>query len=265
VKLEREYSKDEILEFYLNTIYWGRGAYGIQAAARTYFDIDASELSLNQSATLAGMIASPSNLDPAENHRTGRRSPAGRSHRHARAGLDRPGGPRRCGRRRCPRGHRPHRRRARPQRLLPRRGPPRAVRVDEFDEGELFRGLHIHTQLSPRMQRIAQSVLANAVADGPTDTGSIVTVDPRTGGVLALVGGPDIDTQQLNAAVVSPRQPGSTFKAFTLQAFTEAGYSPESTLPAPAELEVDTQGSDEYTVNNYGGSPTASRPSTRRR
>jgi penicillin-binding protein 1A len=253
VKLEREYSKDQILEFYLNTIYWGRGAYGIQAAARTYFDVDASELSLNQSATLAGMIASPSNLDPAEapERVDGRRQVAltgmleqdwiDQTEHDAAVAEGVPDVTERTG-----------------VELGPNAYYLDAVRrelsrVDEFDEGELFRGLRIYTQLSPRLQRIAQSVLASAVAEGPTDTGSIVTVDPRTGGVLALVGGPDIDTQQLNAAVVSPRQPGSTFKAFTLQAFTEAEYSPESTLPAPAELEVDTEGGDDYTVNNYGG------------
>jgi penicillin-binding protein 1A len=255
IKLEREFSKDEILGFYLNTIYWGRGAYGIQAAAKTYFDVDARDLTLNQAATLAGMIASPSNLDPAENPERvdGRRQVAlagmleqgwiDQADHDAAVAEGVPDVTDRTG-----------------VELGPNAYYLDAVRrelsrVEEFDEGELFRGLRIHTHLEPRMQSSAQRVLADAVAEGPTDTGSIVTVDPATGGVLALVGGPDIAEQQLNAAVVSPRQPGSSFKAFTLQAFTEAGYSPESTLPAPAELEVEVdQGSDEYTVNNYGGS-----------
>jgi penicillin-binding protein 1A len=65
IKLEREYEKDEILGFYLNTIYWGRGAIGIEAAAQAYFGIPASELDVNQSALLAGIIASPGGVRPA--------------------------------------------------------------------------------------------------------------------------------------------------------------------------------------------------------
>jgi penicillin-binding protein 1A len=253
VKLEREYSKDEILSFYLNTIYWGRGAYGVQAAARTYYDVDARELTLNQSATLAAIIASPSNFDPAENpdRVDGRRQVAlagmleqgwiDQATHDATVAEGLPEVTDRTG-----------------VELGPNAYYLDAVRrelslVEEFDEGELFRGLRIHTHLDTGMQEAAQDVLERAVAEGPTDTGAIVTVDPRSGGVHALVGGPDIATQQLNTAVVSPRQPGSTFKAFTLQAFTEAGYSPESLLPAPGELEVDTDGGDDYTVRNYGG------------
>jgi penicillin-binding protein 1A len=255
VKLEREYSKDEILGFYLNTIYWGRGAYGIQAAAKTYFDVDASELTLNQAATLAGMIASPSNLDPAENpdRVDGRRQVAltgmleqgwiDQADHDAAVAEGVPEVTDRTGVELGPNAY---------YLDAVRR---ELARVDEFDEGELFRGLRIYTHLAPTMQAAAQEVLASAVSEGPTDTGSIVTVDPRTGGVVALVGGPDIAQQQLNAAVVSPRQPGSAFKPFTLQAFTEAGYSPESILPAPGELEVEVgQGAEPYTVNNYGGS-----------
>jgi penicillin-binding protein 1A len=254
IKLEREYSKDEILTFYLNTIYWGRGAYGIQAAARTYFDVDARELTVNQAATLAGMIAAPSNLDPAENpdRVDGRRQVA-------LAGMLEQGWIDQATHDEVVAEGVPEVTEQSGVELGPNAyyldGVRRELaRVEEFDEGELFRGLRIYTHLEPTMQAAAQEVLAGAVAEGPTDTGSIVTVDPRTGGVLALVGGPDIAEQQLNAAVVSPRQPGSAFKPFTLQAFTEAGYSPESIMPAPAELEVEVdEGSDDYTVRNYGG------------
>ncbi len=67
LKLERAYSKDEILGYYLSTIYWGRGAYGVDSAARTYFGVPAAELDVNQAATLAGIIRTPENLDPADN------------------------------------------------------------------------------------------------------------------------------------------------------------------------------------------------------
>src|SRR5207245_10548199 len=65
--VENEYSKDQILEMYLNTVYFGQGAYGIEAAAKTYFSVPASALTLTQGAMLAGLIASPSRFDPVYN------------------------------------------------------------------------------------------------------------------------------------------------------------------------------------------------------
>src|SRR5690606_39049326 len=67
IKVDRQYDKDTVLSWYLNTIYWGRGAYGIGAASQTYYDVPAPEMDLNQAATLAGIIQSPERLDPAEN------------------------------------------------------------------------------------------------------------------------------------------------------------------------------------------------------
>lgn len=250
IKLEREYSKQEILSFYLNTIYWGRGAYGIEAAAQTTFDRPAAELDVNQAATLAGIIAAPEGFNPQEN-------PAGAENRRQFVlsgmlsegyltpaeydGLVAAGLPEVS------------------QRQTVAQGPNAyyldAVRrelaaLPAFAEGELFRGLRIHTRLDQRLQATAQSSLAEAVREGPTDTGAIVTVDPRTGGILALAGGPDVETQPFNTAVRSVRQPGSTFKAFTLQAFVEAGYSPQSRFPAPAELEIEDA---QTPIRNFGG------------
>jgi penicillin-binding protein 1A len=251
IKLERQFDKEEILGFYLNTIYWGRGAYGIEAAARTTFDIPASELDINQAATLAGIIAAPEGFNPIDN-------PEGADSRR-RYTLDgmlsegyitqqehdelvAAGLPEVTERRTVAQG-------------------PNAYYIDavrrelanlpEFSEGELFRGLRIHTQLDQDMQRAAQETLADAVAEGPTDTGAIVTVDPATGGVRALVGGPEIEQQSFNTAVRSVRQPGSSFKPFTLQAFIEAGYHPESRFPAPAEIEIDDA---ERPIRNFGDS-----------
>ncbi len=249
IKLEQAYDKDTILTFYLNTIYWGRGAYGIEAASRTYFGIPATDLSVNQAATLAGIIAAPEAYDPAEqperadNRRryviggmvetqaldaaqAARLTAAGLPEVTPRAGLD--------------------------------RGPNAyyldAVRrelsqVVAFEDGRLFRGLRIYTGLDVAMQQAAQVTLRDAIADGPSDTGAIVSIDPFTGEVRALVGGPDGTTQPLNTALRSMRQAGSTFKTFALQAFLEAGYSAQSVFPAPSELTV-----GDATIRNYGGS-----------
>jgi hypothetical protein len=102
------------------------------------------------------------------------------------------------------------------------------------------------------MQAAAQETLTDAVAEGPTDTGAIVTIDPATGGVRALVGGPDIATSSRSTPPCAPcASPGSTFKAFTLQAFIEAGYSPESRFPRRPSSRSRTRG---YPIRNFGGS-----------
>ncbi|MEX2533946.1 MAG: transglycosylase domain-containing protein, partial [Nitriliruptoraceae bacterium] len=257
IKLEQRYDKTTILTFYLNTIYWGRGAYGIEAAARTYFGVTATELTVNQAATLAGIIAAPEAYDPAEQpeRAEGRRQyviggmvdtgaldepeatrlvAAGLPNVTPRAGLD--------------------------------RGPNAyyldAVRrelsaVISFDDGRLFRGLRIYTGLDVNLQATAQETLADAIAEGPSDTGAIVSIDPLNGEVRALVGGPDGTVQPLNTALRSMRQAGSTFKAFTLQAFLEAGYSPNSVFPAPSQLSI-----GDATIRNYGGSGSFSQTVT---
>jgi penicillin-binding protein 1A len=251
IKLEREYDKEEILTFYLNTIYWGRGAYGIEAAAQTTFDIPASELDVNQAATLAGVIAAPEHFNPLDNP-----DGADQRRRYVLAGmleegyitqqehddLVAAGLPEVTERRTVAQG-------------------PNAYYIDavrrelaarpEFADGALFQGLRIHTQLDQSMQVAAQETLAQAVREGPTDTGSIVTIDPHTGGVRALVGGPDIDQQSFNTAIRSVRQSGSTFKAFTLQAFLEDDNHPDTRFPAPAEIEIDDA---EDPIRNFGGS-----------
>ena len=82
VKLSREYTKDQILEYYLNTVYFGRGAYGIQAAAQAFFGVDVSKLNVAQGAVLAGLLRAPGYYDPASNLDRGQGAVALRPRRH---------------------------------------------------------------------------------------------------------------------------------------------------------------------------------------
>ncbi|WP_052668171.1 transglycosylase domain-containing protein [Nitriliruptor alkaliphilus] len=253
IKLERAYEKDEILGFYMNSIYWGRGAIGIQSAAQVFFGTTVDELDVNQSALLAGIIAAPEAWDPGENPER-----ADQRRRFALGGMLEQGWLDQATHDELVDAGMPD--------VIDRAAidlGPNAYYLDavrrvltarpEFQGGELYRGLRVHTELDPRMQEAAQEELTRAIAEGPTDSGAIVTVDPRTGGVRALVGGPDARQQSLNTALVSPRQPGSTFKAFSLQAFTEAGNSPETRFPAPATIEIegDPEG---RSIRNFGDS-----------
>ncbi|HEX2028642.1 MAG TPA: transglycosylase domain-containing protein, partial [Nitriliruptorales bacterium] len=249
LKLERRMSKQEILQRYLNVIYWGRGAYGLGAAATTYFGVPATDLDVNQAATLAAMIAQPEELDPVEAPEAldERRTytlrgmteegwlPAHEAERLVAAGV---------------------------QATLPGQAVAHdvgayyldAVRdhlTAELGEDALLTGYRVTVEMDRDLQALAERTLADRLAGQPF-TGALVAIDPRDGGVRALVGGRDYQQQELNAAVEARRQPGSAFKPFTLATFVEKGFSPDSRFDAPAEIEVEVPGED-VEVANYGG------------
>ncbi|MDX1509804.1 MAG: PBP1A family penicillin-binding protein [Nitriliruptorales bacterium] len=248
IKLERQYDKDTILELYLNSIYWGRGAYGIEAAARTYFGRPAEDLTVNQAALLAGIIQAPERLDPIEN-------PEGADNRRIVAldgmlemgWLDE-------------QKHAQIVNRGLPEvteRTVVNRGPNayfidaiRHTLVNQVEAADLFRGLRIHTTLDQDIQAAAETALATGLA-GQDYTGAIVIVDPATGAVRALVGGPDITRQPYNTAIREPRQVGSSFKTVTLAAWVEDGLSVRSQFPGPATYEVPDGTGGTHEVRNY--------------
>ncbi|MGH8906588.1 MAG: transglycosylase domain-containing protein [Egibacteraceae bacterium] len=246
MKLEREYSKDEILELYLNSIYFGRGAYGIQAAAQAYFNVDAKDLSVAQAAQLAGVIPAPSAYDPVENPEA-----AARRYRYvidrmlALTWLDP----------------------VTADQLLA--APPRTQEREDisFNDApfyldivrrelerelgdEIYTGLRVTTTLDLGVQKHAQEAYDEAFA-AIDPTGALVALDPRTGGIVALVGGENYQTDQFNLAT-APRQAGSTFKLFTLAAWIEDGKSPDSYFDAPAKIVLPgVDNGEDWTVNNY--------------
>jgi len=242
VKLEQQFSKDEILEFYLNTIYFGRGAYGIEAAALAYFGQPAANLDQAQAAQLAGIIPAPSALDPHEN-------PEG-AHRRYRYVLDRLVANNWLNA-------------AEARRLAD--APPAVSQAAEvrvrtapffvqlvkrelerkLGANQVYRGLRVTTTLDLGMQNSAQRHFDRTLSELDEGTGAMISMDPTTGGVRALVSGRP--GEQINLAVDSARQAGSTFKPFALAAWIEDGKSPESTFEAPAEKAF-----GDYTIHNYG-------------
>ena len=279
-RLEDELSKEEILAKYLNTVYFGRGAYGIQRAAVTYFSRPATQLGLQEASLLAGLIAGPERWDPFDRPRQARARRdvvlqrmhdlgmiTDEAYRIAFAsslGLD----------------PAPERDRYPAPWFVdyvkheilhdPRFGDSYQERYRLLFEG----GLRIHTTLDLDMQRAAERAV-HGILYRPSDPHAALTaVDPRTGEIKAMVGGRDYFASpqrdphaQINLATggTTGRQPGSAFKPFALVAALEAGLPPTTTYPAPSYIAIDDPRCLEerkpwsvsnYSDASYGGSMT---------
>ena len=234
LELERRYSKDRILEMYLNQVYFGHGAYGVEAAARTYFGKSVSELNVREAALLAGLPRAPTTL-LAVRARRGRQAPP-----RGRAAPD--GGVRRAqgrgGQASGPGRPRPDPARAAPHHraVLPRVRPAdargevrrrpgiqgRAQRLHHAEPDDAARG----RAGAARRAQGARGPHQKGARAGEHPEGAVVTVEPQTGYVRAMVGGYDFFRSEFNRAVQARRQPGSAFKPFIYIAALEAGLHP---------------------------------------
>jgi len=269
LKLQREESKEEILEGYLNTIYFGRGAYGIQAAAMAYFDIPAKDLNLKQAAVLASVLNDPNDLDPKE----GKEARADLKGRYAyvlssmadtgditadeadRASQALPKFPEieadsQYG------GQKGHMLKLVRDELL-----AMGYTGDEIDGG----GLRVTTTFTPEAMAAAQEGVLSQKPEGFGDKElhvAAATVEPGTGALLGFYGGQDYLDSEINWAEAGGMV-GSTFKPFTLATAITEGFSLTDTFEGnspyefPDGLEVRNEGSGDG--NDYGASVTATR------
>ena len=262
IELEERYSKEEILNMYLNTINYGDGCYGIEAAAQNYFQVSAADLTLAQAAALVGIPQSPTAFNPKEN-------------------------PQACLERR--------------NQVLERMLSASDITQAQYDEAvaselelnpapdepsqgiyaypyftsfvrdslmepdnkyncsyaDLFEGgLKIYTTLDVDMQNKAEQACSEQYysMDEGMDA-ALVAMDPRNGYVKALVGGNDFYTDQWNIAVQGGRPSGSTFKVFALAAAIEEGISPQTAIDCSNPVTLESG----QTVNNFGGATYGTR------
>ncbi|MDP9023166.1 MAG: PBP1A family penicillin-binding protein [Actinomycetota bacterium] len=258
--LERKWSKDRILEEYLNTVYFGNGAFGVQAATSTYWRKDVSEVTLPEAALLAAVIRAPETLNPSEapEAATARRDRVLRAMREEgligaddiEAAL------------------------STPVQVQPRPASPATVqpywvdfvvrtlrREPTFGSSEAERaallyggGLRIHTTLDPVMQAEAEASTRRFFADAGDPEVALVAIEPDTGAIRASVGGRDYHTSQFDLATLGRRQPGSTFKVFVLVAALTAGYRPTTIVNGDQGVFRINEGptdQDRWPVRNY--------------
>ena len=250
-RIEEQYTKPQILEMYLNKVYFGDGLYGIEAASRGYFDKHASELTVAEAALLAGLVKSPSSYAPtvSKERAVSRRNivlqamlesgaidratldEARASHVVLMDGL---------------RADEPHGQYFKEQ--------VRIELVDRFGWERVYQGgLRVFTTLNMPMQMAAEAAAVEAmdaldqrrqtlirrraaqrktapIPDPEPLQTALVALDPKTGHVRAMVGGRDFGDSRFNRATQARRQPGSAFKPFVYAAALEAGYSPASVI-----------------------------------
>ncbi len=268
VELEERMTKDEILFAYLETSYFGAGAYGIGAAAEVYFDKPVDELDISEAATLAGVLQSPTRLSP----RTDIEAADERRRLVLQAMVDTGAITVEDYEREAPRGlwlatdaDLP------PGRVTVVAPPPKngassypffvdwveADLLARLGPDALYRGgLQIHTTIDPTLQAAAEASVAARLENtaSPLDM-SLVSIDPRTGEVLAMVGGRDYGASQVNLATGGSTgfQPGSSFKPIVLAEAFSQGIGPDTVRAAPGSWIVPGCVGVKCTITNYDG------------
>jgi penicillin-binding protein 1A len=250
-QLEKSWNKDRILTAYLNTIYFGNGAYGIERAARTYFGHSARKLTLPQAALLAGIPENPTAYDPVAHPRAARERRTlvlrlmleqgiitGRQYRRAlRARMPQPQDVHLSG----VVGKAPYFGEYVKQQLIDTLGAKRVFGG----------GYRVHTTIDLRLQQLAHDAIDKWLPSPDGPQAALVTINPANGAVLAMYGGRNFHASQFNLAVQGERQPGSSFKPFVLATALQEGIAPSSTFVSkPVSIFL---GDRYWTPHNYEG------------
>lgn len=255
LRLEQVFTKDQIMEMYLNQVYWGHNTYGVETAAKSYFNKHASELNLAEAAMMAGLIQAPEVYSPFVDYQKAKERQTIVLDRMRRIGWATPdevakakATPIKLGEITSFRASQaPYITDAVIQELTSRFG----------QEAVLQGGMRVQTTIDLNLQRKAEETVRDGIASIQrqgiyANQMALVAVDPRTHFVKAMVGGVDYSKSQYNRAVQALRQPGSAFKPFVYYtAFASGKYTPDSTvMDTPVSY---PDGDGYYTPQNYDG------------
>ncbi|MBD1869914.1 penicillin-binding protein 1A [Oculatella sp. FACHB-28] len=255
LRLEQVFTKDQILEMYLNQVYWGHNTYGVETAAQSYFNKSASELTLAESAMMAGLIQAPESYSPFLDYQLARQRQSVILSRMRRLNWI-----------------------TAEEEATARQQPLRLGQVTSFrasqapyvteavlqelnerfgQDSVIKGGMRVQTTIDLKLQRIAEETVTRGYQTIRrrglnADQMALVAVDPRTHFVKAMVGGVDYNNSQYNRAIQAIRQPGSAFKPFVYYvAFASGKYRPDSIINDTPVSYPD--GYETYSPQNYGG------------
>ena len=250
-QLEQHWSKDQILTAYLNTIYFGNGAYGVERAARTYFGHDALKLTLPEAALLAGIPEDPSRYDPVAHPSAAIARRAVVLRLMLQQGIIQPGRYRRALSASLPRPQDIHLSGVRGQ--APYFGEyVKQQLIDQFGAKHVFGGgFRVDTTINLELQKLARAAIDKWLPSPDGPQAALVALNPSNGAVLVMYGGRSFHESQFNLAVQGERQPGSSFKPFVLATALKEGISPLSTFTSkPISIFL---GNKYWTPSNYEG------------
>lgn len=254
-QLEKKYTKDQILEKYLNTIYYGHSWYGVETASLNFFGKRSKDLTLPEAAVIAGVIKGPSIYSPylhPQKSKERRDLVLGRMLKQKRIteaeyklALATPI-------------------KVKPMRKATSLAPyfveyVKQELIKKYGENVVFKGgLRIYTTIDLKMQKQAEEAAWNTLNRPGDPSAALVAMDPKTGFIRAMVGGKDFEKSKVNLALSHERQPGSSFKTFVFATAIENGMTPYKKFDSsPANIRLSP--TDVWNVNNYtegsGGPP----------
>lgn len=256
-QLEHRYTKNKILELYLNTVYYGNGAHGIKTASELYFGKEPTELTLSEAALLAGMPKAPSRFSPyidPQKAQTRREQVLKRmvdmefiSEIERDAAIA-------------------ERLTFRPTQARLNRAPyfvefVRQTLKKKYGAGKLYGGgMNVYTTIDLGMQANAEKTVNETLNRTDDPSAALVCIDPKTGFIKAAVGGRDFDADQFDLAIQGRRQAGSAFKTFVLVTALTQGISPKTTFSGSSPISLPLGWGQSWSVKNYGGSSMGSIP-----
>lgn len=257
IQLEKKYTKDKILEMYLNTIYFGVGTYGVEKASQAYFGISANDLNLQQAALLAALVKAPSIYNPYSDIKKAQdRRNLVLKLMYEQQRIDK-------------------------EQYLNAISPPVELNKDtqlaedeqqnqiapyfidyvkqqlyekKFTDYDVFKGgLRIYTTLDIGLQEKAENAIRTVFPQDPGPSYSLISTDPANGYIYALIGGKDYNTNKFNIATQGKRQPGSVFKVPVLMTSLNMNLSPNDKYNPNGPITINIPSGPDWTVENYGG------------